>query len=510
MKQIIKITLSLLLIAASFSSCVDDKDFDTPQIVNADDNLGTTTLINAKNALLQNFALINDNPPVIPQSSTLQYTFPELLEDKSNLLLAPAYVVSDDTTGNFYKKLIVQDKAENPTMGIEIDINTGNLHTLYNVGRKVYIRLNGLTIGYFDGSQGGAPNYDNLSIPDGVTVTDTDGNDISNNIPGVYKLGVLSQDGSLERISELDYEDIITRSSVSETMIPTLITTTDINDKNMNTFVQLNNMQFDYRELGKTFAGEVDDSYDASRFIKSCDTEYTFGLMTSTFSSFKSMTIPDGVGMVNGILMKNYRENDPVIVLKSPNDIDFTGTDRCDPDFLDCGDNAVGGAVVVFEEDFESYSDDTTNLTGWTNVNVSGGSAVYKVDSYGGNTYMGGSAYNTGENPLEMWLVTPAINLDSTTDEELTFNTQAHHDDGVVLSTYVSTDFTGDVTTATWKLLNAHIGTSPNSTYGDFESSGSINLSCLDGDVYVAFKYSGGDGLYATGMNIDDVKVTGN
>ncbi len=491
MKQIIKITLSLLFIAASFSSCVDDKDFDTPQIVEIDNDISTVDFNSIRNNILNQYDSNN------PAPSQLIYTYP----DDSPAIVA-GYVISDDSNGNYYKKLIIQDKPENPTMGYEISIDQGNLHGIYNPGRKIYIKMAGLSVGYFDGQQGNASTgYENQSNP-------TDGK------PGIYRIGV-DNDGVIGRIDHTLFAKSIKKSSVTETIVPKLITDSDFSDATMNTFVTMDNIQIAFGDLDKTFAGELGDAYDATRFLFSCDSENNCGLMTSTFSSFKDLKFSlneslSGKGSLQGILMKNYREHDPVIVLNTYEDIDFTGTDRCDPDFLDCGDNPVGGSVVIFEEDFESFSDNTTNLPGWTNVNVSGGNAVYKVGSYNNNSYMGGSAYNTGENPLEMWLVTPAINLDSTTDEELTFNTQAHHDDGVVLSTYVSTDFTGDVTTATWKLLNAHIGTSPNSTYGDFESSGSINLSCLDGDVYVAFKFSGGDGLYATGMNIDDVKVTGN
>ena len=508
MKQFIKITLSLLFIAASFTSCVDDKDFDTPQITETDNDIHTASFLSAKDALIQNLVQMNDpnnsNDAVI-DPTTLVYTFPELLPNESNLIIIPAYVVSDDTAGNFYKKLIVQDKPENPTGGLEIMINEGNLHTLYNVGRKIYIKLNGLSIGYFDGSQGGAPNYPNQSVPAGETLADVD----DNNIPGVYKLGVLNG-SDLERISELDFTKYITRSSISETIVPKIVQINSLTDATMNISAQLEDMQFEYFEEGKSFAGGADDSYDATRVLKNCTTETNLGLMTSTYSSFKSLELPTNKGTVTGILMKDYRENNPVIVLNSPNDINFYDTDRCDPDFLNCGNNNVGGPNIIFEEDFEAYSDDTTNITGWTNVNTTGGSRIYRIDSYSGNSFMGGSAYGSGENPLEMWFVTPAINLDSTSDEELTFSTQAHHDDGAVLKTYVSTDFTGDVTSATWTLLNAVIGTSPGSNYGDFESSGSINLSCLDGDVYIAFKYVGGDGLFGTGMNIDNVKVTGN
>ena len=41
------------------------------------------------------------------------------------------YVVSSDATGNFYKKLIIQDKSESPTAGIEIVLNKTSLSETY-------------------------------------------------------------------------------------------------------------------------------------------------------------------------------------------------------------------------------------------------------------------------------------------------------------------------------------------------------------------------------------------
>jgi len=490
MKNLFKITLSLLFIAASFTSCVDDKDFDTPQVVEIDNDIATAELNSVRNNILNQYNSSNPSP------SQLIYTYPE-----NSTAIVAAYVVSDDTYGNYYKKMIVQDKPENPTMGFEISINQGNLHAIYNKGRKVYIKMAGLSVGYYDGQQGNASSgYENQSNP-------TDGT------PGIYRIGI-ENDGSIDRIPNTDFKNYIKRSSVSEMIVPKLITDADFTDETMNTFVTMENIQFELGDLGKTFANEQGDAYDATRLLFSCDTENAFGLMTSTFSSFKSLKFSmndnlSGKGDLKGILMKSYREANSVIVLNTYEDVNFSDTDRCDPVILDCGDNTVGGSVVVFEENFESFSDNTTDLPGWTNVNVNGGSRVYKIDSYSGNVYMAGSAYGSGENPLEDWLVTPAINLDSTTDEELTFKTQAHHDNGRTLKVYASSDFTGDVTTATWVLINATVGTA-SSTYGDWTNSGSINISCLEGDVYIGFKYEGGDNAITTGMNIDDVKVTGN
>ncbi|MEE9348806.1 MAG: DUF5689 domain-containing protein [Flavobacteriaceae bacterium] len=486
MKTIIKITLSILLVIGTFTACVDDKDFDTPQVIQEDNDISTSPFSAVKNALIQGY---DEYDP-----STLVYTF-----DVNSPVIIPAYVVSDDTSGNFYKKLVVQDASENPMGGLEITIDQGSLHTTYNVGRKIYIKMAGLSVTYLDGSQGGAPGYINESEP-------------GNGTPGVYKVGIKGEGFTINRIPSAAFENHIIRSSVTETMVPQIISPTDFNDDTMNTFVQIDGMQFEINELGKTFAGEAGDSFDAERVLLNCATEATFGLMTSTFSNFKSIGLPDQKGTVIGILAKNYREARSVVILNKYDDLNFTETDRCDPLILDCANGATGGSNVIFSQDFESITDESDLIgLGWTNVNTNAGSHIWIDRTYSGNRYMQMGAYNTNEDPLEAWLVTPAINLDSSTDEILTFDTNVGYYRGDALSVYASSDFTGDVSTATWYLINGlNLPTGPSSGYGSFGSAGNVDLSCLSGDVHIAFKYLGADGGVTTTFQLDNIVVNGN
>jgi len=464
MKTIIKLTLSLLFIAASFTSCVDDKDFDTPQV-------------SCDNSFISEIS----EDDIIPFQNVVEnytggfYSF----TSEDNYFIG--YVVSNDLDGNFYKELYIQDKVENPTYSIKLNIDMRGLYTRYPIGSKLYIKTEGLAI---DKSRG------ELII----------GEDIN---------------GVLENIRPKIAEVNIHRACNVETIVAKEInSSTEIDESLLGMYIQLKGVQFDFSLFNDDNKGEpyVDpaDSYDSHRKIVFCSDESVITLETSIYAGFGETKLPYAKFDITGVLSRDYGDDFYVLKLNSLSGVEENDSERCDPSFLDCGNNAVGGSVVVFEDDFESYSNNTTNLAGWTNVNVNGGNKVYKVKSYSGNKYLECSAYNSNENPLEVWAVTPAINLDATIDEELTFKTKAHHDNGKTLNVYVSTDFSGDITTATWSLVNANIGTSSQNGYGNFENSGSINLSCLDGDVYVAFKYEGGDGGITTTMQIDDVKVTGN
>ena len=471
--------LSLLTIAISISSCVQDGDFTVPNVTVEEPSIIANSSITAIKTALQQEFNSNDN---------LVHTF-DVNENAPTYV--EGYVVSSDATGNFYKKLIIQDKSENPTAGIEIVLNKTSLSETYDIGRKVYVKLDGLSVSYDDGES----SFNSSPM---------------NGVAGKYVLGVLDGD-RVDDIPSTSIDDHIIRSATVASIVPTSISLSEITGVHINTMIELASAQILKSDLDKTFAGESNDEYDGFRTMFECETEGTIQLQTSTFASFKSNVVPSGKGTFRAVLSKDYRAEFLVVIANTPSDLEFNDTERCDPPVLECGENAVGGSVVLFEEDFEDITS-TSGITnaGWTNVNVNGGSTLYSSRSFSGNRYVQISAYNSDESPLQAWLVTPEIDLDGTTDEELTFETNTGYDNGSALTAYVSSDFTGDVTTATWIKIDAQLSEGPSNGYNSFSSSGSINISCLTGKLHVAFKYEGADGGVTTTFQIDNVKITGN
>lgn len=470
--------VSFLMMAITMISCVEDGDFAVPNIAVQEPNITVNSNIAAiQSALQQEF---NSN-------EELTYTF-DVNED--NPTYAEGYVVSSDAAGNFYKKLIVQNKPENPTAGIEIILNKTSLSETYDVGRKIYIKLDGLSVTYDDGER---------------TI------DPTNEVPGKYILGVLDGD-RVDDIPSTSVEDHLIRSATVSQIVPSSIALGDVTEAHINTMIQLPSAQILKSDLDKTYAGESDDEYDGMRTIFECETEQTIQLQTSTFASFKSNVVPSGKGSMTAVLTKDYFSEILVAIINTPSDLEFNDSDRCDPPVLECAGSNVGGSTIILDEDFENITsaNDITNA-GWTNVNVNGGSNLFSSRSYAGNRYVQISAYNSDESPLEAWLVTPEIDLEGTSDEELTFDTKTAFDNGSALSVYVSSDFTGDVTTATWLRIDATLSEGPASGYSStFTNSGSIDISCLSGGVHIAFKYVGADGGVTTTFQIDNVRVTGN
>ncbi len=481
MKKIIYSLMSVLLLAVTLNSCVEDTDYDTPQISCDEPTLlGNVTPMNV---ILEQWINENDTNGDGDADDYDDTENPiEFGEDYANYIVG--YVISDDRTGNFYKELYLQNDPINPTKSIKLGVNIGSLYTKYDIGRKVYVYLHDLAL---------------------------------NKSHGEMFLGEMINN-QVDEMRENRAKENILRNCEAVDITPVVIgSPSEVTDANLGMLVQFDNMQFD---LSLVDLNDPDDTatfvdpfdlYDSHRMITNCDDNSQIRLETSTFASFKDTQLPMLQGSVKGVLGRDYGDDFYVLRVSSPDDFSFTG-ERCDPVLLDCDNGApIGGANQVFNDDFESYASNSTNLAGWTNVNVNGGSTLFQVRSYSGAQYMQCSAYNCGEAPLEVWLVTPAINLDASTDEELTFETKTGYNNGAALSVFVSTDFTGDVTTAEWMMVDAEIANGPSNGYqSSFTNSGSVDISCLDGDIYVAFKYLGGDGGVTTTFQVDNVMVTGN
>ncbi|HRO17130.1 MAG TPA: DUF5689 domain-containing protein, partial [Ferruginibacter sp.] len=75
-------------------------------------------------------------------------------------------VTANDKSGNFYKQLFIQDT----TGAIQVLLNATNLYTTYPVGRRVYIKCNGLYISDDNGNMilgsravvGGVPSLEGI------------------------------------------------------------------------------------------------------------------------------------------------------------------------------------------------------------------------------------------------------------------------------------------------------------------------------------------------------------
>ncbi len=456
--------LSLFIIFFFITSCVEDEGFELPDITVADPNI-------TANMTFQN--VISKYGQAVANGDGIA------VFDEDQDLYIEGYVISSDKAGNFFKELIIQNKVDensdtaDPRLGFKIEVNVKGLADTYEVGRKVYIKMNGLAAGLAH---------------------------------GVFVIGKQSGN-NIEQIQEFEFRDYIIRDPEIATLTPKVTTLSELTEQDENTFIQLDNIQVHRHNIAQSYAGEPFDEFDGFRTLESCDEGGSISLQTSTFADFKSLKIPQNKGSIQGVFSRDFKDDFNVLIINSTSDINFDNSERCDPIILEC-DGTTASTITIFNEGFQSINNESDlDALGWTNINVSGGSERYEDSSFAGDTYLKISAFGTGESPLEAWLVTPAINLDGSSEAVLSFDISTNFETGQALTAFITDNYTGDPTTTEWTQLGANIPIGDDS-FGSFITS-TINISCLSGNIHVAFQYLGAAGRTETRYHIDNIKVTG-
>jgi hypothetical protein len=458
-------------------SCVKDDDYDVPNtdpvapIIN-----GTIITINVLNSLLEQEQNANGN---------------DILSFIESDLYISGFVISNDEAGNIYEELVIQDLAINPSRGVKVLINVSPLFTTFEFGRKVFVKLDGLSVGYNG---------------------------------GVLSLGF--RDGNqVVAIAESLMDQTIIRAIELAEIEPLSINISDFSAAKTNLYLRLNDVQFNRNDaLGenrKTFAAEPEDEFDGERNLESCAEGFSVILSTSTFSDFKAIEVPQGRGYLDGILTYNYFGDTFNMVLNSPETIHFNSTDRCDLVEVDCGLAETTGSNVIFSEFFESQEvDESITGNGWTNY-IQKGSRDYEAyfsDGGNGNPSLGISvsigSYNSNDDSTITWLIMPEIDFDIQDGETISFKTSNSFSDGSTLILLFSSDWDGNpdtIATSTWDSLPAAYIAQDDDFYGDWYPSGNVSLDCINGKGYIGFKYTGSgeedfDGTY----ELDEIIVNSN
>ncbi len=450
MKLITKISIASLLILFAFS-CVQDDDYAVPQSIGLEEN----------QKLVELLAEIESGSADLMTISEVKNLFVngEVNEIESNLVVR-GFVSSSDYTGNFYKEFYMQDEIENPSAGIKVSINQVDSYNQFNVGREVYIKLQGLSIG-------------ETNSGDGVIAIGGGGNAAGDEV---------------SEISENRASDCILRSSNSFSLVPLALNLSDINDSHIGLYVSGLSAQFSAGLDGLTYV-DPDEDYDTQRDLESCVDSGTLKLETSAFSNFNDSMLPtDGSGTISGIITRDYFGDNRVMMLNTKDDVNFDSS-RCDP---------------LFADDFSS-----NNLNNWVVVNVNG-EQEWEITPYGNPAPSAKiSGYSGGSNANEDWLITNLIDVSSLSTVTLNFQSVVRYN-GPSLEVYASSDYSGgDPTTdGNWTELSVILDTD-SSSWSSWTDSGNVDLSSYaGGNLYIAFKYISTSSASAT-YEIDNVLLTG-
>ncbi len=452
---------SFYVILFLFMACLPNEEFELPVNMTEDVDIEANSSIKAVKSALE-------------QSNNRIYTFSP--DDRAVIV---GFVISSDEAGNFYKTLILQDEVENPNHGLAVKIDMRSYFVKYNFGRKIFIKLAGLSI--------------------------TEQN-------GYYELGYLNRSAVMD-IPESLLDQFLIRSETTEMIEPRKIRIESITDQMINTYVELNGLQFSKDALGKSFAGERFDRYNGERVLEQCDQLNRSFLYTSTFADFRSALLPEGKFHIQAVLSRDYYTDQIILILNDPAFLLSDASERCDPDYYTCDNISESGSYNVYSEDFENFKSTTDIMNqGWINRNVNFGNGKFKKRTANENSFLQVSAYNTGENIMDVWLVSPVIDLDGSENEILTFKSRATFEEGRTLSVWICNELSDDpVAKGAWQLLDVIIDDgSRDGSNKDFISSGPVDLDCIKGKIHLAFRYQGSDPGATTTYDIDQIMITGN
>nr|WP_314493782.1 DUF5689 domain-containing protein [uncultured Chryseobacterium sp.] len=414
-------------------SCVQKDEWETPPV-------------NCRNRFADTTITLSDFRAQAPAAGYILIEEDQIFE---------GYVTSSDESGNFYKTISFQDKPENPTAALQIEVDRANNYADFPVGAHIKINAKGLRLGTDRGvvKIGSAdPVYDIGRIP-GIL--------LNRYISGVC-------DGNKLEIAVIKPLELATLKSAHD-------------EKYINMLVKVRDVQFATGEIGKKYlnynAGAgvdtdrniVDQSGNASR------------IRNSGFARFGSDLLPEGKGSLTFVVSRynvNWR-----MLIRNLNDIEFSGK-------------------RFFFDGFEGSLTDH-----WIPVNVKG-NQVWNIQQFGNPkpcAVMNGFA--SGNNLNEDWLISKPVSLQGFSSATLSFETDVRYN-GHPLEVFITENYTGNPSTTVWIPLSAILD--PNSEqFNTWTYSGDISLNnFLNKEIQIAFRYASTPAAAAT-WELDNVKVVG-
>ncbi|MEO8713337.1 MAG: DUF5689 domain-containing protein, partial [Parafilimonas sp.] len=268
-------------------------------------------------------------------------------------------IVANDSSGNFYKQIIIEDSSA----GIAINIDDYNLYTSYPVGRNVFIKLNGLIL------------YDDSKL-----IEIGGSKDVNNNI---------------NPIASTLKNNYVIKGTTNNPVVPKVVDISDLNDTYQNMLIQLNNMEFNETDTSKLYADTSASKNAVSFLLKNCSNK-SITLRTSGFASFAGVNVPNGNGYINCIY--SVFNTSKQLYIRDTTDVQFNNT-RCD------GGPAVQTSIANIRSMYSShdiklgaYKIGGIIISDAVNKNISNGSVVLQDGNAGISVYFGGTInYNLGD-----------------------------------------------------------------------------------------------------------------
>lgn len=437
-------SLSIFALVVSFTSCVDD---DT-NMDNPDTGIVTYDLTATK-TVQQIKALATASP--------VEYTADDIIE---------AYVTSTDETGTFYNSISFQDIATNTSqpVGFSVTANFSSYGKGFTPGRKAYIKLKGLYTAIVDGS---------------------------------LKIGTL-YNGEIGRISENEWQKylFVSATKVSEDdMVRQVSLTTAATDVNLNTLIEITNVQFADGSLARTYYDINSGGYATNHNIVDIADGTTRYFRVSQYALFAYQNVPSGRGIIRGVMTKYG--SDYQFIVRHQNDVKLTNP-------------RTYTFNSTLNENFQSYLPNSKAFTNYLNFATSG-TKDWIIKTVNGSKCIQMSAFGGSLENNKSYFVVP---VDFTAANSLTFQVDADfYSTAFGLKVYRSTDYVPGQKLSKATLFDISSSfTFPGANTTSFVSAGTYNIpSSVQGNGYIIFEYTGsnisGTSLNTTNCNIDNIVI---
>ena len=373
-----------------------------------------------------------------------------------------ATVVSSDETRNFFKTIVVQDE----TGGIAILVDDVGTYVDYVIGADVFVALQDLYVSEFN---------------------------------GVPQLGYAPSTSNVKRIPEGLVRNIVINAGTVGFASTTALTLDNLSERNLNTYVSFEDVEFDDDSVGNTYADGVNE-VSGNNTLVDCDGNELI-LRTSGFADFADDRVSGANGTIKGVL-QTY-QGTYQLVINYPEDVNFQD-DRCDGTNGGTGTGG-GGGDELFSLDFETQEEfDDIEAEGW--INVSGkGNRVWKKEEFSGNGFAQATAFQDDEPETEAWLISPVINTSEKSSLSFLSSMAFYRHDG--LNLVYTTNYTGDVNSTSWTNIdNVRLATDSDGNY-TWVQSGDVDLTSLGSEIRIAFQYEGTSGGNTTTFRLDDIVI---
>ena len=465
MNKMVKFSLfAMLLCSLAFTLNSCDKEFDAPPAP-ADPAMVANTTIAALKALHQTagaYDIINSD------------------------LIIEGTIVADDRSGNLYKQLVIEDA----TGGIQLLVDATSLYGSYPVGRKVFIKAQGLCISDY------------------------------NNTPQLGVKAIVAGAPSLEGIPGSLLSKYLVGGSLNNPVVPHAVTFAELDaagsaapkpwlNRYLNTVIQLNGYAFE--NLNDTYSDTSAYKQTVNRTIRNCPDSGNNSIIirTSAYANFAGKRVAQGRGKVNAVY--TIFNTTKQLILRDSTDVQFTNAYEC----------PLPPGTLLFQNFETQVTPGPISIANWF-IGAEAGSRAWEGRLFNSNRYAQMSAFGSNEASNVGWMVTKGVNLGSFTTKTLSFESIAGFHNGATLKVLASTNYTGTgnpwAAGVTWTDITSQATLSPGLPSGyptSFTPSGNVSLNSFSGTIYIAFKYEGADPSgtstdKTTTWQIDNIRILAN